>query len=134
MNRTVTTPRQTATAPTSTTPKEPELFDLPNNLKIWAINMFHVTATKDQKKYDPVELGLRFIWDDIQVNHEKPEYFDNITMKLPKSHVLFSTTFKNNTDYEQEYNFRTERCTRSMAEIEIQKGVVLSKELSLKLS
>nr|CAH8863934.1 unnamed protein product [Trichobilharzia regenti] len=113
---------------------EPELFDLPSQLKIWAVNMFHTTATKEQKKHDPVELGLRFIWDDIFVTHEKPEYFDNVTVKLPKSHTLFSTTFKNNTDSEQEYSFRTERCTRSTAEIEIQKGVIMSKELSIKLA
>ncbi|KAH8874688.1 LIN 24 Twenty four Like family member [Schistosoma japonicum] len=113
---------------------EPELFDLCNQLKIWAIEMYHITATKEQKKYDPIELIIRFQWDNIHVNHEKPEYYDNITMKLPKSHILFSTTFKNNTDTEQEYNFRTERCTRSIAEIEIQKGVLLSNELSIKLS
>ncbi|TNN16222.1 LIN 24 Twenty four Like family member [Schistosoma japonicum] len=113
---------------------EPELFDLFNQLKIWAIDMYHITATKEQKKYDPIELIIRFQWDNIHVNHEKPEYYDNITMKLPKSHILFSTTFKNNTDTEQEYNFRTERCTRSIAEIEIQKGVLLSNELSIKLS
>ncbi|CAH8582323.1 unnamed protein product [Heterobilharzia americana] len=114
--------------------QQPELFDLPNQLKIWAINMFHTTASKEQKKYDPVELILRFIWDDIYITHEKPEYFDNVTVKLPKLHTLFSTTFKNNTDSEQEYSFRTERCTRSMAEIEIQKGVIMSKELSIKLA
>ncbi|VDP53363.1 unnamed protein product [Schistosoma margrebowiei] len=114
--------------------KESELFDITNQLKLWAINMYHLTATKDQKKYDPTELILRIIWDDINVNNEKPEYYDNNRIKLPKSHLLFSTTFKNNTDTEQEYNFRTERCTRSIIEIEIQKGVILSKELSLKLA
>ncbi|CAH8645010.1 unnamed protein product [Schistosoma rodhaini] len=118
----------------SLTSKEPDLFDLPNCLKLWSINMYHLTSTKEQKKYDPIELVLRFIWDDIHINHDKPEYYDYITMKLPKSYVLFSTTFKNNTDNVQEYNFHTERCTHSIAEIEIQKGVILSKELSLKLA
>ncbi|KAH9581831.1 hypothetical protein MS3_00008848 [Schistosoma haematobium] len=114
--------------------KETELFDITNQLKLWAINMYHLTATKDQKKYDPIELILRILWDDIHVNNEKPEYYDNNRIKLPKSNILFSTTFKNNTDSEQEYNFHTERCTRSIIEIEIQKGVIITKELSLKLA
>ncbi|KAK4468878.1 hypothetical protein MN116_008040 [Schistosoma mekongi] len=126
--------KQLTTTQMNMNKSEPELFDLLNQLKLWAIDMYHITATKEQKKYDPIELTIKFQWDNIHVNYDKPEYYDNITMKLPKSHILFSTTFKNNTDTEQEYNFRTERCTRSIAEIEIQKGVLLSKELSLKLS
>ncbi|CAI2731867.1 unnamed protein product [Schistosoma spindalis] len=114
--------------------KEPELFDLNNQLKIWAINMYHLTATKEQKKYDPIELIIRIIWDDINVNNDKPEYYNVNIKKLPKLNVLFSTTYKNNTDFEQEYHFRTERCTRSLIEIELQKGIILTNELSLKLS
>lgn len=110
------------------------MFDLQSHLKIWAINLFCATATKEQKKHDVNELGIRFIWDDVVVTNDKPEYFDNVVIKLPKSHSLFSTTFRNNTDVEQEYSFRTERCTRSIAEIEIQKGVTLSKEFAIKLA
>ncbi|KAF6768003.1 hypothetical protein AHF37_04633 [Paragonimus kellicotti] len=113
---------------------EPEMYDLQADLKIWAIDTFLLTATKEQKKYDLNDLDLRLIWDDVVVTHEPAEYFDEQIHRLPKAQVLFSTTFRNNTDSDQEYSFRTERCTRSIAEMEIQRGVVISKEMSLKLT
>ncbi|KAF7260224.1 LIN 24 Twenty four Like family member [Paragonimus skrjabini miyazakii] len=113
---------------------EPEMYDLQADLKIWAIDTFLLTATKEQKKYDLNDLDLRLIWDDVVVTHEPAEYYDEQIHRLPKAQVLFSTTFRNNTDSDQEYSFRTERCTRSIAEMEIQRGVVISKEMSLKLT
>ncbi|TGZ74211.1 hypothetical protein CRM22_001062 [Opisthorchis felineus] len=114
--------------------KDAEMYDLQSDIKIWAIDTFVATATKEQKKIDTNDLDLKVIWDDITVTHEPTEYFDDHRHRLPKSHSLFSTTFRNNTDFEQEYCFRTERCTRSIAEVELERGVVFSKELSFKLS
>ncbi|CAH8585795.1 unnamed protein product [Dicrocoelium dendriticum] len=119
---------------TKLTESGPELFDLSSEIKIWAYDTFVLTATREQKKIDLSDLDLRIIWEDVTVNHEAPEYFDNSVCRLPKAHSLFSTTFRNNTDTEQEYSFRTERCTRSVAEIEIQRGVNISKEIAIKLA
>lgn len=111
-----------------------EMFDLPACLKKWAINLFYSTATKEQKKMDINNLDLRLVWDDLFVEHQEPEYFDDKVTKLPGNYALFSNTFRNNTDSQQEYTFTAQRTTCSVAEVEIQRGVVLSSELSLKLS
>lgn len=120
--------------PSAPESKDAEMYDLQSDIKIWAIDTFLATATKEQKKIDINDLDLKVIWNDVTVTHEPTEYFDDHRHRLPKSHSLFSTTFRNNTDCEQEYCFRTERCTRSIAEVELERGVVFSKELSLKLS
>ncbi|VDP75503.1 unnamed protein product [Echinostoma caproni] len=114
--------------------QEAELYDIQADVKAWAINTFVQVATRKQKKLNLNQLDLHLIWDDIVVTHGEPEYSDNRVSPVPKSHSLFSTTFRNNTDTEQEYSFRTERCTRSVAEIELSRGVVTSKELGLKLT
>lgn len=114
--------------------QEAELYDIQADVKAWALNTFYQVATKKQRKLNANQLDLRLIWDDIVVTHSDPEYSDNRVAAVPKSHSLFSTTFRNNTDSEQEYSFRTERCTRSVAEIELSRGLVTSRELGLKLT
>ncbi|KHJ96757.1 hypothetical protein OESDEN_03272 [Oesophagostomum dentatum] len=47
--------------------------------------------------------------------------------------VLFKTTFTNTTQREQEYSFKTERCTRSTSTVIIEKGVCRGMEVALKL-
>ena len=47
--------------------------------------------------------------------------------------MLFKTTFRNNTDHEQEYSFKTERRTQSSCEVEIEKGVSYGEELGISL-
>ncbi|CAL8093938.1 unnamed protein product [Calicophoron daubneyi] len=121
-------------APPKPPQQEAEMFDLLAQIKIWAINTYVKTATREQKKVDMNDLDLRVCWDDVTVIHEPPEYFEDKIRQLPKSHSLFSTTFRNNTDSDHEYSFRTERCTRSVAEIQIERGVVTSKDVSLKLA
>ncbi|VDL71903.1 unnamed protein product [Nippostrongylus brasiliensis] len=55
-------------------------------------------------------------------------------VKAPQEEkVLFKTTFTNTTAREQEYSFKTERCTRSSSTVIIEKGVCRGMEVALKL-
>ncbi|BHF72513.1 hypothetical protein SprV_0401558000 [Sparganum proliferum] len=119
----------------ATVPEKPELnlFDLAAVVKSWALNAFIATRTREQKKVKIDDLDIKVNWDDLHCWSEQPQFSDCSTVTLPKSHSLFSTNFRNNTDNEQEYNFRTERATRSVAEIEISQGFISKKEIGIKL-
>lgn len=116
-----------------------ELFDLTAVVKAWAINAFMDAADKKMKKVcrssggGTGALEVHLIWDEVVCWSESPRFEDSHSVQLPKCHALFSTSYKNSTDGVQEYNFRTERSTRSTAEIEISKGFTATKELGVKL-
>ncbi|VDK82676.1 unnamed protein product [Dibothriocephalus latus] len=112
---------------------ELELFDLTAVVTSWALNAFIATRTRAQRKVKIDDLEIKVNWDDVHCWSEPPQFSDSNTVTLPKSHSLFSTNFRNNTDSEQEYNFRTERATRSVAEIEISQGFTSRKEIGIKL-
>ncbi|VDD75401.1 unnamed protein product [Mesocestoides corti] len=112
--------------------KEAELFDLTAVVKAWAINSFYAAADKKQKKLKVTEIEFKVIWDDVVCWSEPPTFTDSHSVQLPKCHALFSTSYRNKTDGVQEYNFRTDRSTRSTAEIEITKGFTAHRELGVK--
>ncbi|KJH49370.1 hypothetical protein DICVIV_04510 [Dictyocaulus viviparus] len=76
-------------------------------------------------------------WTKLYQESSEPEYAyqgakgNVIAPKEEK--VLFKTTFTNTTQREQEYSFKTERCTRSTSTVIIEKGVCRGMEVALKL-
>ncbi|VDN98172.1 unnamed protein product [Rodentolepis nana] len=118
---------------------ESELFDLVGVIRAWAINSFVESADSKTRKQVCItgkgvgNLGVEIVWDDIVSWSEPPNYEDKKSFQLPKCHALFSTAYRNGTDGVQEYNFRTDRSTRSTAEIEITKGFNAHKEIGVKL-
>ncbi|KAL5969433.1 hypothetical protein TSMEX_002848 [Taenia solium] len=135
-----------ATAPKAPTPtptptrQDAELFDLTAVVRAWAVNAFMAAADGRTKK-DVCGGGggvtgcleVQLVWEDVVCWSDAPSFADSHSVRLPKSHVLFSTAYRNNTDGVQEYNFRTDRSTRSTAEIEISKGFSAHRELGVKL-
>ncbi|VEL15161.1 unnamed protein product [Protopolystoma xenopodis] len=117
--------------------REPEsdMFDLEKAVEKWAFDVFSMTASSELKKMlSRYEIELKFIWDDIISAHDPPEFIEDQRSFNPKGQALFSTTFKNVTDVNQEYTCHTERRTTSVAEIEIEEGVLTTKELGIKLA
>ncbi|VDL62604.1 unnamed protein product [Hymenolepis diminuta] len=118
---------------------EAELFDLIDVIRQWAIDSFIKSADKKLRKQVGItersigSLGVELIWDDIVCWSETPNYADTHSVRLPKCHALFTTAYRNGTDGVQEYNFRTDRSTRSTMEIEISKGFNSSREIGVKL-
>lgn len=131
----------TSEAPHPKIPVKPEaeLFDLIDVVRTWAINSFVESADRKTRKQVSISgkgvgnLGVEIAWDDIAYWSEPPNYEDKKSVQLPKCHALFCTAYKNGTDGVQEYNFRTDRSTRSTAEIEITKGFNAQREIGVKL-
>lgn len=68
---------------------------------------------------------LQYFFCLIRVRNEKPVYKDVVIPGINrKPYSLFRSTFVNDTDFEQEYQLRTERRTTAVCEIEISKGYV----------
>lgn len=134
----VYTPLAMAT-PTVPSRPEAELFDLIYVVRKWAINSFIKSADKKMQKQVGItgkstgSLEVEIVWDDVVCWSEAPNYADTHSVRLPKCHALFSTAYRNGTDGVQEYNFRTDRSTRSTMEIEISKGFNAHREVGVKL-
>jgi hypothetical protein len=43
-------------------------------------------------------------WQNVRITHGKTDYFDEIHATKPKSHILFSAHFTNDTDQTQVYS------------------------------
>lgn len=113
---------------------ETDAIDLNSIVSRWALDMFTITAVdKRQKKLKQDEIELKFNWDGVASWSEEPVFEETKCLPHHKSNALFTTTFKNDTNIEQEYNFHTERSTRSSAEIEVSKGLTSTVEVGVKL-
>ena len=99
----------------------------------WAQEMFKNIRTRDMSKIPEKALAYDVNWNHVHVQWSKPEY-DDFRAQMPKSQVLFKTTFANDTELEQEYSFKTQRTTKSSCEVSIEKGVSTGVELGLKLA
>lgn len=128
-----------APAPIAPSRPEAELFELIAVVRAWAVNSFLAAADKKTRKRvcacgnNVGGLEVEIIWDDIACWSETPTFADVNSVQLPKCHALFNTAYRNGTDGVQEYNFRTDRSTRSTAEIEISKGFSAHREIGVKL-
>ena len=69
----------------------------------------------------------------FRVRHCKPTYQNEIVPKTPKSSVLFSSQFVNDTNFDQEYLLRTERKTTSSCQIDIIEGYVCERSAEVSL-
>lgn len=113
------------------------LVDLEEVVLNWAKLIFDTTKSKAEAKIKKKYLAYNINWTKLYQESMEPEYAyqqakGNVT--APKEEkVLFKTTFSNTTQREQEYSFKTERCTRSTSTVIIEKGVCRGMEVALKL-
>ena len=57
-------------------------------------------------------------WKRVRFSHHPMEFVKKFAKpEKPKAQLLFKNTFTNSTDQEQEYTFKTERCTNSCCDI-----------------
>ena len=68
-----------------------------------------------------------------RVRHEQVVYSDIDTPGTPKNHILFRSTFLNDTDREQQYNLKAERRTVSTCSFSILEGYTTEQCASLEL-
>lgn len=110
------------------------VVDIEAIIKQWALQMFKITRNKEQARIPVDDLLFNVNWKKIKITHKSPDYEEKTKPPEPKSQVLFKTSFRNNTEHEQEYSFKTERSTRSSCEVQIEKGVSYGEELGLSLT
>ncbi len=68
-----------------------------------------------------------------RVRHDQVIYTDLDTPGAPKNHILFRSTFLNDTNREQEYNLKAERRTVSTCSFSIFEGYTTEQCASLEL-
>jgi hypothetical protein len=70
------------------------------------------------------ELAKEIDWTNFKIRNSPIQYQDINNTGQPKSHVLFRSTFENDTDHDQDYQLRTERRTTSTLSFELFEGVI----------
>ncbi|CAF1246377.1 unnamed protein product, partial [Adineta ricciae] len=91
------------------------------------------TKAKWGRTYNWKELVKEIDWRSLKVRHGSVVYTDYDMPGAPKNHILFRSTFLNDTNREQEYNLRAERRTVSTCSFSIFEGYTTEQCASLEL-
>lgn len=108
-------------------PEDKKIVDLDVVVEKWITYMWEKTKSKADAKHEFEELNVKIDWKRCDVT-QKDAKFDDVTKGTLRNQTLFKTYFKNNTDTEQEYSFRTERKTRQSCSFSFVKGFIREKE------
>ncbi|CAF0892264.1 unnamed protein product [Rotaria sordida] len=85
------------------------------------------------RTYNWKELIKEIDWRSFKVRHDQVMYTDLETPGTPKNHILFRSTFLNDTNREQEYNLKAVRRTVSTCSFTIFEGYTTEQCASLEL-
>ena len=107
--------------------------DIEEIVKTWAWTSFVKTRGKDYQKLKLDEVKMDVNWTRVRFNPSPPEYSDSSMVDQPNSKIVFTSTFENNTDAEQEHSFTTERTTACTSTTAISKGYTQGFNLELKI-
>ncbi|KAH3876945.1 uncharacterized protein LOC127870150 [Dreissena polymorpha] len=99
----------------------------------WAWNSFLKTRGADYKKLKFEDVKMEVNWTRVKFTPSMPEYSDGKMVDQPNSKIVFTSTFLNNTNCEQEHSFTTERTTVCTATTCISKGYTQGFHLELKV-
>lgn len=108
-----------------------EIIDLEDIVRKW-VNDFPLD--KSQKRDADDILSADINWRYMRVRHGNTEYYDQIRGNTPKTHVLFTAHFSNETNQNQVYTLKTERRTKSTCAISLQKTYTYGFNIDLKLT
>lgn len=126
--------------------------DLEDIVKRWAGEVYEITKTKDQARIPKEAIMFNINWKQVKFHFDDPKYeilplFPGANCNpnshsgptTPSKHVfqpqtLFRTYFSNTTGQEQEYSFKTERCTRSTCTVCVETGFSRGFDFGLKLT
>lgn len=109
------------------------IIDLEDIVKTWAWTSFLKTRSKDYSKLRYEDVNLAVNWNRTRFVTEKPDYSDQVMSDIPKAQVVFKSTFKNNTNNEQEHSFQTERTTACVSTTNMTKGFTKGFHVEMKL-
>ena len=107
--------------------------DIEQIVKTWAWTSFVKTRGKDHQKLKFDEVKIDINWSRVRFTPSPPEYFDSNMVDQPSSKIVFTSTFENNTESDQDHSFTTERSTVCTTTTSISKGYTQGFHLELKL-
>lgn len=107
--------------------------DIEEIVKTWAWTSFVKTRGQDYKKLKFEDVKMDINWTRVRFTPSPPQYFDTSMVDQPNSKIVFTSTFENNTDSDQEHSFTTERTTVCTATTAISKGYTQGFSLELKI-
>uniref|UniRef100_A0A915J078 Vitellogenin n=1 Tax=Romanomermis culicivorax TaxID=13658 RepID=A0A915J078_ROMCU len=118
------------------------VVDLEEIVKVWAQEVFDISKTKEQTRIPKEMLQYNINWKYVKFHFDEPHYdvvphtINGNEVHKPKfqPQVLFKTHYTNNTAFEQEYMFKTERTTRSSCTVCVESGFTRGFEFALKLA
>ena len=107
-----------------------ELIDLEELVKHW-VNEFPLDKSQRRDADDITSADIN--WNHMRIRHGATEYYDQIKQSTPKTHVLFTAHFTNDTNQPQVYTLKTERRTKSTCNISMEKSYTIGMSLDVKL-
>jgi len=108
--------------------------DLEEIVQSWAWNTFLETRSKDHSKLRLKEVKLEVNWSRVRFVCDNPDYTDQNMSDIPKSQIVFKSSFLNSTNTEQEHSFQTERTTSCVSTTTMSKGFTKGFNVELKLA
>lgn len=110
-----------------------EVTDLEEIVKTWAWTAFVKTRGKAYEKLEYKDIKMDVNWSRVRFNPTEPSYKEKEMRDTQTSKIVFTSTFLNNTDTEQEHSFTTERTTTCTSTNSITKGYTKGFNLELKV-
>ena len=107
--------------------------DIEEIVRTWAWTAFVKTRSADYKKLKLDDVSLDVNWSRVRFTPSVPDYSDGNMVECPSSKVVFTSTFVNNSNSEQEHSFTTERTTMCTATTSISKGYTKGFNVELKV-
>jgi hypothetical protein len=108
-----------------------DIIDLEEVVETWAWNSYTKTSLSKALKLEDIRMDIN--WSAVSFVPEKPKY-STVGNVQPKSHVIFKSVFRNDSDIEQSHSLKTERQTTATCTSSLTKGCTKGFNVGLTLA
>ena len=108
-----------------------DIIDLEEVVETWAWDAYNKTCSGKALKLKDTRMDIN--WSAVSFVPEKPTY-TTVENVQPKSHVIFKSVFRNDSDIEQSHSLKTERQTTATCTSSLTKGCTKGFNLGLTLA
>ena len=108
-----------------------DIIDLEEVVETWAWNSYNRTRSGKALKLKDTRMDIN--WSAVSFVPEKPTY-STVGNVQPKSHVIFKSVFRNDSDIEQSHSLKTERQTTATCTSSLTKGCTKGFNVGLTLA
>lgn len=108
-----------------------DVIDLEEIVETWAWNSYKKACSGKALTYENIRMDIK--WSAVSFVPEKPTY-STVRNVQPKSHVIFKSVFRNDSDTEQSHSLKTERQTTATCTSSLTKGCTKGVNVGLTLA